>query len=275
MAGVVLYLSPHLDDVVLSCPAHLQRNVEEGCVVRIATVFTGSGPAAAALYRTRRAEDRKAASALGAAVTHMGFLDAPFRSSRYGNFSGIVFGRAREYAVTRDDVARAIERLVARFRPSRVVCPMAVGNHVDHRLVRDAALLAARPAELLFYEDRPYAFLREQVHHVLGSSLARRPPAFWTRYFAAAYVRHYRGRTSDAHIVRSWAGVPAFPAGYRLHPVSKVSMTLAELARAMAALSAYRSQMGDLFADEAEREFLYQTTPEIIYRLTLSDSLNK
>lgn len=263
MAGVVLFLSPHLDDAILSCPAHLQR-----CEVRIATVFTESGPDAAALYRARRAEDRKAASALGASVTHMGFLDAPFRSLRYGNFSGIVFRRAREYSVTRGDVARAIEGLVARFRPSRVVCPMAVGNHVDHRLVRDAALLAVRPEELLFYEDRPYAFLREQVHHVLGRSLARRSAAFWARYFAAAYVCHYRGRTPDAHIVKSWASVPAFPCGYRLRQVSKATMTAEELVRAMAALGAYRSQVAGLFEDEAERELLYRTTPEIIYRLS-------
>jgi LmbE family N-acetylglucosaminyl deacetylase len=261
---VALFLSPHLDDVVLSCPAYIQRLVKEGIEVRIVTVFTEADPGSAALYRARRAEDRKAVRELGASATHLGFPDAPYRSPRYRDFCGIVFGRAREYPGTRRLVADKIGELIARWRPLQVVSPLAVGNHVDHRLVRDAALLAVKPEEWLFYEDRPYAFVREQVDHVLGRSMAR-PERFWRRYFADTYVRNYRGTTSDRRIIKHWAAVPPFPS--KIHKAFTVETGPVELARTLAALRAYGTQMPDLFTDEAERETLYGTVAETIYAL--------
>ena len=267
MGRVVLILSPHLDDALLSCPAYLQGLVKEGLEVRVVTVFTESGADAAALYRARRAEDRTAVRLLGARVTHLGLRDAPFRSPKYRDFCGIVFGQAREYPATLRQVAGQLGELIARFRPLQVIAPLAVGNHVDHRLVRDAALRSAGLEELRFYEDRPYAFVREQVSHVLGRNLALRPPRFWRRYFAAAYVARYLGTTSPGRIVKSWAGVPPFPSGYRLRRAVTVEVQPAVLARTLAALREYQSQMPDLFAGEAERQALYGTVPERLYRV--------
>jgi LmbE family N-acetylglucosaminyl deacetylase len=263
---VVLCLSPHLDDAVLSCPGYIQRLVKDGTEVQVATVFTAASADGEPLYRLRRAEDRSAVGALGASALHLGLLDAPFRSPKCGDFAGIVFGRAREYPATRRLVAQAISEWISRFDPIVVVSPLAVGNHVDHRLVRDAALLAVKPERLLFYEDRPYAFIREQVGHVLGKSLARMPEEFWRRYFAATYVRRYRGTLSDGRIVRAWSGVPPFPAAYRLRKVLQVELRPAELARALAAISTYQTQMPDLFTGERERKALYGSVPETIYR---------
>lgn len=267
MGRVALFLSPHLDDAVLSCPAYMQHLVREGFQVRVATVFTEAGAGAAALYRNRRAEDRKAARSLGAAVTHLGFPDAPFRSPEYRDFPGIVFGQAPEYPSTCRLVAQKIRQLISSFRPALVVSPLAVGNHIDHRLVRDAALGAAAPEDLLFYEDRPYAFIREQVNHVLGRNLAGQPERFWNRYFAAAYVRAYRGTASAGCIRQAWATVPPFPREYRLRRASAEPAQPPELARAVAAIGAYRTQMADLFADEAEMEALYRRVPERLYRV--------
>ena len=226
MARVVLVLSPHLDDAVLSCPIYIQRLVRTGTDVRIATVFTRGEP----LHRTRRSEDRKAVAELGAAPMHLGFVDAPFRSPRYRDFCGIVFARGGEYPATVALVAQKIERLMAKLRPASVIAPMAVGNHVDHRLVRDAALTAAPPERLLFYEDRPYAFVRAQVRHVLG----RRLIGGWTRYFAATYVRRYRGTASDARIIQSWGSVPPFP--HRLRKEFTLTARARELVRAVTAI---------------------------------------
>ena len=57
-------------------------------------------------------------------------------------------------------VATLVERLAAlREHASDTVyyAPLGVGGHVDHRLVRDAALALARQgASVLFYEDFPY-----------------------------------------------------------------------------------------------------------------------
>ncbi len=264
----MLFLSPHLDDAILSCPAYMQRLLKQGREVRIATVFTEGGAGAEEEYRKRRREDRRAARELGVAAIHLGFTDAPFRSPRYRDFCGIAFGRAREYPATCRLVAEAIARLIRRLRPERVLAPLAVGNHVDHRLVRDASLAVASPEELLFYEDRPYAFIREQVQHVLGRNLGARPPRFWDGYFEASYVRTYRGRTSRARIVHGWSEAPPFKSGYRLRPEFTLQIRPGELARALPAIREYRSQLPDLFADDAELERIYRTVPETLYRIS-------
>jgi LmbE family N-acetylglucosaminyl deacetylase len=239
--------------------------VRDGQDVRVSTLFSAAGAEAAKLYRARRAEDREAVRELGASPEHVGVLDAPFRSTKYRDFPGIVFGRAREYPATQRVVAEVIRKLLLRWSPLQVICPMAVGNHVDHRLVRDAALLSVAPDKLLFYEDRPYAFAREQVEHVLGLSVARQPEQFWSRYFAATYVRNYRGTTTDARIVRGWSKALPFPKGFRLSKAFTVEPSAAELARSLAAIRAYRTQMPDLFANDAELEALYGSVPETLW----------
>ena len=55
-------------------------------------------------------------------------------------------------------------------RSEQVVCPLAVGGHVDHRLVR---LAAEREIEgLLYYEDVPYAEKRGALRRALGNTEA-------------------------------------------------------------------------------------------------------
>jgi LmbE family N-acetylglucosaminyl deacetylase len=264
---VILFLSPHLDDAVLSCPARIQRLLARGFDVRIVTIFS-TGPGAPALYRKRRAEDREAVRELGGSPIHVGMPDAPFRSPTYAGFCGIVFGRAREYSATCRVLSEAFGRLLSRFCPERIFAPMAAGNHVDHRLVRDAALRSFAPQHLRFYEDRPYAFIREQVEHVLGiATMASQPAQFWERYFATTYVRQYRGSTTEARMIRGWQSVPSFPSPHRLRLSDAIESNEGECARSLAAISAYRTEVPYLFADENECKALYESQPERIYRI--------
>jgi len=243
----VLVLSPHLDDAALSCPTYLQRTAQ----AYVATVFTEGDEA---LYRRRRSEDRKALRELGARPMHLGFLDAPYRSPKYRDFCGIVFGRAREYRGTARAVAQAIEQLDSKLHPRVILVPLAIGNHVDHRVVRDAALAAIPRDRLLFYEDRPYAFV----------------PKSWKHYFAAKYVRRYRGSATDRRIIKAWESVPPFPLGLRRTSLLKAKPP--ELMRTLNALSAYSSQLADLFENAAEMRRLYHSAPEKLYRLTTAPS---
>jgi LmbE family N-acetylglucosaminyl deacetylase len=270
--GVVLVLSPHLDDAVLSCPGWIQRLVRQGERVVVATVFTEAGETAGTLYRRRRSEDRRAAKLLGAETVHLGFRDAPFRSPRYRDFFGIVFGRAREYAATRSQVIARLQDLVARQSPDRVLAPMAAGNHVDHRLVRDAALQAAGRSRLSFYEDRPYAFLRAHVAHALGRRISDKPPRFWSSYFRVNYVRRYLGGCSRQEVVDGWAAAETFPPRYALRKVAAVEMDPGELTRAISAIECYRTQIPDLFANRDELHSLYEATPETLYAVERSGS---
>jgi LmbE family N-acetylglucosaminyl deacetylase len=189
-----VFLSPHLDDIALSCPGRALEEVAAGRKVLIATLFSHPGEKEAgrfkpADYPSRREEDRKGAELLRADTLHAGMLDAPFRSELYHKFSGILFKRDSNHAATMMHAADFVAKLVERARPSQLYAPLGVGWHIDHRLAREAVMVGVsnykwrsldkkniealtpelrahsdRTApKLAYYEDRPYAFVAESV----------------------------------------------------------------------------------------------------------------
>ncbi len=215
------------------------------------TVFSEGGRG----HARRRAEDVRAAEVLGCAVEHLGLQDAPWREERFRDFRGIVFGRADSGLKVR----RAIRAVMKKYAPCEVVAPLAVGNHVDHRLVRDAALHEADPKALLFYEDRPYAFVPGQVEHALLGPVALR-----AEYFEAGYVRTYLRGMSRAEVETAWRGVPAFPV-----ELERAFTVRARGDAGLRAVRCYESQLADLFADDAEMERLCRRA-ETYYRVVQS-----
>jgi len=168
----VVYLSPHLDDAVLSCAGRMAHERARGRRVGVWTLFTADEPAeppspfAATLRRwwnlpagevmaTRRREDRAACERLGIRALHGGWTEAPYRLDASGRppydsldrLFGEVDGADSELE------AELAERFAA-LSGARVVAPLGVGGHVDHRIVRRAALRAGIAAA--FYEEFPY-----------------------------------------------------------------------------------------------------------------------
>src|SRR5438093_1734972 len=90
-----LYLSPHLDDAVLSCAGHILHERAQGRRVVVATLFGAGGgdEAGRKLYQARRDEDRRALALLGAECLHLGLVDAPFRDDYYRSFQSILLGK--------------------------------------------------------------------------------------------------------------------------------------------------------------------------------------
>jgi LmbE family N-acetylglucosaminyl deacetylase len=193
-----IFLSPHLDDVALSCLALLQRERLRGKRSLIVTVFASGGPE----HVARRIEDAAAAELLGADVSWCGFPDAPFRSERYRSFSGIVFDQRRDSAddALVDSLTAHISALVTRHRPARIYAPLGAGGHIDHRLVHEAAMRAlwSESTRLWCYEDRPYALVRGMVELRLAALGERR------RAFDAASFARFAFDLARVHYLRSY-----------------------------------------------------------------------
>jgi LmbE family N-acetylglucosaminyl deacetylase len=114
----------------------------------------------------RRVEDERFAYFAEASVVFLDLPDAVFRGYEGDDE---LLGPVRE-----DDDAPVsiLRREIARLEPQMVYLPLAIGNHVDHQLCRDAgvALLAeprswvmpgpAWAGKVVFYEDFPYAWWR-------------------------------------------------------------------------------------------------------------------
>jgi len=160
----VLYVSPHLDDVALSCACRLITDLRAGARVVVVTLFTeGTDP----LYPERRSEDRRALETAGAEAVHLGLLDAPDRLGRSMSFTSLLLGAPP----TDGDIARArraLASVVDALAPDRSWWPLAVGGHVDHRVAHACHTLVGDAAR--FYLDRPYDLvpaLRQLRRHEL------------------------------------------------------------------------------------------------------------
>jgi LmbE family N-acetylglucosaminyl deacetylase len=170
----LLVISPHLDDAVLSCGGRLAATTAGGGTARVVTVFAGDEPAApvhplaarlreiwqlpeGAVVAARRAEDEAACALVGAGTEHWEFAEALYRSSADGAaLYPTIPALYGEPAPDDDDLRRELAARIAALPPARrILAPLAVGGHVDHRLVRGAAEAAGRdPA---FYEEFPYS----------------------------------------------------------------------------------------------------------------------
>ena len=186
---MILAISPHPDDALLSAGATLAAAVAVGCDVCVFTVFAGdpqpplSAPALAfhAACRlgqdaaaVRRAEDAVAVELLGARPLHGTFLDALYRRVGSDWLCTWLGEHLQPELAHEPELERAVSDeigdLIGELRPDLVWTCAALGHHVDHRLVRAAATSAcARTAtELALWEDLPYALGAEagSLEHV-------------------------------------------------------------------------------------------------------------
>ena len=178
-----IYLSPHLDDAVLSAGGLIYEQTKSAIPVEIWTFMCGYPPdlpeeeyssfaqllhmqwgfsSAREGIRIRREEDQSAAIRMGARVVHFDFLDCIYRRGANGDwlYYEISDPPREEDAEIPSQIAEAVS---ARLRPDDVlVCQISVGSHVDHVLVRQAAELLRRP--LLYDADIPYLF--EKPHEL-------------------------------------------------------------------------------------------------------------
>lgn len=204
MAGVdLLVVSPHFDDAVLSCAGRMHAAVTSGRRVHVATVM--SGPSTAQAERQR--EDRRALASLGVEASTLGLLDAPFRHGFYRDFESIVLRTHSADGAFGAAVSQALVDLCGQLQPAEIVLPLGVGTHIDHRWVHGSWPRLAECASVLFYEDRPYAFvegfLRLRLHQ-LDTRIVGDPPTDLAPLPWATLRRAMLHDLRNTHFVRTY-----------------------------------------------------------------------
>ena len=231
-----VYLSPHLDDAVLSCGGAIHHQVAGGDEVLVITLFAGDPPPDRSLsdfaqgqpahrmgaprpVALRRVEDAAALVLLGAGFVHLSFLDAIYRRGHreageaagawlYDGLDSLMGAVHPADPVTPAALADSVTDCLAGDGMETLYAPLAVGGHVDHRLVNQAArLLSKRGCRLVYYEDYPYAEDSDRV-----------------------------GEALDAAGLALWAGKP-------------IPLSTSDIAAKVAALAYYRSQLAVLFGE--------------------------
>ncbi len=169
-----IYLSPHFDDAVLSCGGMIWEQTRADDVVEIWTICAGSPPRgqplpgfAAQLHAEwragsrpihhRKAEDRAACALVGAQQRCWNLPDCIYR--RLPGGEELIRAGADLWMPVHPGELALVRRLRGWLRRSlpreaALVCPLSLGNHVDHRITRAAAEALRLP--LYYYADYPY-----------------------------------------------------------------------------------------------------------------------
>ena len=157
--------------------------------------------------------------------------------------------------------AKKLPVCLSKWLPDALYLPLGVGSHIDHRMVFAAGATLVPNCPLYFYEDQPYAMVRQSVHlrfqkiqaaamggniplESINLSLEERRLDFLKSFRDAPYVRRYlrsagERRHCEAELCRK-LGLALKP---HLHLERKTEMANAlDQGRIMNALYAYRSQ---------------------------------
>jgi LmbE family N-acetylglucosaminyl deacetylase len=163
MPRIFNVVSPHLDDVALSCTLFL--SVNRGS--HITTVFSG-GPQAveplpawdrasryfrpgADVMAVRRGEDISAAAMIAASVRHLNFWDVQYRTAQYG-YDGMTDPELP------GAIADQLVSVAGDHPADGWLVPLGI-DHPDHVITAEACLLFAseHPVTMYVYEELPYS----------------------------------------------------------------------------------------------------------------------
>lgn len=184
-----VFVSPHLDDAVLSAGGLIDILSKKTKVI-VVNVFTKSDDTkqtlsakvfvkglgytkASELFKERIAEDKRALAMFGITPINLGYHDVLWRKKHSfvaNTLGAIVPEFAHIYPTYRFHVAKGqiaqadkptmtaiskeLQAIVAKERAPLIFCPIGIGNHVDHRIVREICKNAF--SQVIFWSDFPY-----------------------------------------------------------------------------------------------------------------------
>ena len=177
-----IFLSPHYDDIALSCGGTAASLSSSGRTPEVALIFGDHpdpnvpmtafaeelhrkwGMSAAEVIEGRRREEELASIALGTCDRFLPFRDAIYRGDRYQSDEELFGSPKPDEDEIADQICDELQITSRDEKRTRVYAPLAIGSHVDHHHAYRAGLcLHKRGYEVWFYEDLPYGLKPEHV----------------------------------------------------------------------------------------------------------------
>ncbi len=177
-----IFLSPHYDDIALSCGGTAALLSSSGRTPEVALIFGDHpdrnvpmtvfaeelhrqwGMSATEVIDGRRREEELASITLGACARFLPFRDAIYRGDRYQSDDELFGAPSPDEEEIADKICDELQITSRDEKRTRVYAPLAIGRHVDHQHAYRAGLcLHKRGYEVWFYEDLPYSLRPEHV----------------------------------------------------------------------------------------------------------------
>lgn len=175
-----VYISPHMDDAVLSCGGRIAMQVARGERILVVTVFSEIDETRAACAMPSIApggfweiqeEDETAMERLGVDHLRLNYQDAACRQRFPLMRYGLHLRAAKRFAGILETLCTDLERICSATACQNLYFPLGIGQHIDHHLaflIGDQLRqnLVVHPS-VIFYEDIPYAFIPHALDYRL------------------------------------------------------------------------------------------------------------
>lgn len=155
----ICILSPHIDDAAYGLALTISQCVNNQIPVTIINCFTVTQWTAVPVATKeitevsllRKTEDAAFYKALKGPVSiiNLDLLDAPLRN-------GYIW-QNKPFEPNEKDLVEELKDLLELHVDGLLLCPLGIGNHIDHAICRAAVLKLYKKVNVLFYEDLPYA----------------------------------------------------------------------------------------------------------------------
>jgi len=201
-----VFISPHLDDAWFSAGALMLRLQHQGFNLKVMNVFTRagelpqtysaktflrqvSGATVRQLYYERQQEDQAVFAKHHIATTNLDFIEALWRKKpRYSLLDKTVGALLPEFLhvyptyrwhIIKGQVSALDTSLISEIAQTLskqletddlIFCPLGIGDHVDHLVVRQACEQLQRP--LIYWADIPYKDRHAVAENAASQSLS-------------------------------------------------------------------------------------------------------
>lgn len=163
----IFVLSPHIDDAAFGLALTIAKCADNNIPVTIINCFTVTkwtaitveDKAVEAVSLLRKTEDadfyRKLN--LNIKIINLDLLDAPLRN-------GYIF-QNQPFQPNELELIEELKGLLEKHVDGMLLCPLGIGDHIDHAICRAAVQKLYGQMKVIFYEDLPYAkrITHEQV----------------------------------------------------------------------------------------------------------------
>lgn len=251
-----IFVSPHFDDVALSCGGRIIGTPSRCEDVLVVNIFT-SEPAAAddpqekglalfdSLNSDRTFEDKTAWSEIEVRSLHANLPEAllrktfPFRFFKTGCDDGII-----------DDIYELVADLAASNPRATFYFPAGFGSHVDHLACQRAAfrlLDEERLDRIILYEDIPYSwlkFVRKQHYKRLLQTVDLDPQD-------DGEIRRREGESLWTYL---WQEDVPFPRGKKLFPAVYASLLVGNIFKRSKRRRSYIGKVSSIRLDDIQME---------------------
>jgi LmbE family N-acetylglucosaminyl deacetylase len=154
----VYILSPHIDDAAFCLALHIAKFVDANVPVMLVNCFTISafttincgvkGKDDVSVLRKKEdiAFNRLFNTAIN--IINLDLLDAPLRNQYIHQF--------HQFNPVELEIIEVIKNFLTENADGLILCPLALGNHIDHTICIEAVVQLYQNKQVLFYEDLPY-----------------------------------------------------------------------------------------------------------------------